>query len=421
MANTLNLGNGNWATKEDSLLAYNSENGNFKPLPFDFTRASSATVVNKAGLIETVGSGEPRIDFSNDAKGALLLEPTRSNLITYSNDFSQSTSYQDKNSTILLNQSTSPNGSNNASSLIPSNTNTFHAIAINKPTVIGQNPTFSIFIKPNGYNFVQLVGGLGYNTTSDYWINFDIENKTMVSKGSAFNGNFDIIKLNNGYVRISAEIEATSNNSGGQILLLPLFSNIQSRLPSHIGNGSSVYIYGAQLEQGSYATSYIPTQGSAVTRSADACNNGGNEQVINSTEGVLYAEISALVNENVLRKIQVNDNTSNNNITIDYYTSSNSIRANLWNGSSQYSYIHTLTDVTLSAKVAFLYKSSEFKFYVNGIKVNESSSGSTFSSGTLKTLDLSTSNGSLPFYGNVKDVRVYNTSLTDAELQALTK
>ena len=44
MANTLNLGtNGNWATKKDSLLAYNSENGNFKPLPFHFERASYAT------------------------------------------------------------------------------------------------------------------------------------------------------------------------------------------------------------------------------------------------------------------------------------------------------------------------------------------------------------------------------------------
>ena len=90
MANTLNVGNGNWATKEDSLLAYNSENGNFKPLPFDFTRASSATVVNKQGLIETVGSGEPRIDFSNDANGALKLEPQRTNLITYSEAFDNS-------------------------------------------------------------------------------------------------------------------------------------------------------------------------------------------------------------------------------------------------------------------------------------------------------------------------------------------
>ena len=90
MAETLKLGNGIWATKENSLLSYNDENGNYKPLPFDFTRASSATVVNKAGLIETVQSGTPRIDFLGNTNGALLLEPQRTNLITQSEAFGNS-------------------------------------------------------------------------------------------------------------------------------------------------------------------------------------------------------------------------------------------------------------------------------------------------------------------------------------------
>ena len=75
MANTLKFGNGNWATKDGSTLAYNDESG-FNPLPFDFTRASSATVVNKNGLIETVASGIPRIDFQGNTKGALLVRAT---------------------------------------------------------------------------------------------------------------------------------------------------------------------------------------------------------------------------------------------------------------------------------------------------------------------------------------------------------
>ena len=87
MAETLKLGNGEWATKENSLLSYNDENGNYKPLPFDFTRASSATVVNKAGLIETVQSGIPRIDFLGNTNGALLLEPQSTNLRQLSNTY----------------------------------------------------------------------------------------------------------------------------------------------------------------------------------------------------------------------------------------------------------------------------------------------------------------------------------------------
>ena len=69
MANTLKFGNGQWATGNGTALAYNDENANFKPLPFDFTRASSGTVVNQSGLIETVGSGIPRIDFQDNTKG----------------------------------------------------------------------------------------------------------------------------------------------------------------------------------------------------------------------------------------------------------------------------------------------------------------------------------------------------------------
>ena len=75
MANTFKFGNGNWATKEDSVLAYNDENNNFKPLPFDFTRASTATYVDSDGLIKTAGNGEARIDYTDSTDGALLLEP----------------------------------------------------------------------------------------------------------------------------------------------------------------------------------------------------------------------------------------------------------------------------------------------------------------------------------------------------------
>ncbi len=89
MAQTLKFGNGTWATKKDSILAYNDENENYKPLPFNYTGAGKGTRVSKEGLIEVVENDRPRIDYTDSAEGALLLEPTRSNLITYSEDFSQ--------------------------------------------------------------------------------------------------------------------------------------------------------------------------------------------------------------------------------------------------------------------------------------------------------------------------------------------
>ena len=90
MANTLKFGNENWATKKDSILAYNDENANFKPLPFVTSRASTATRVNKAGLLETVASGVPRVDYLDNSKGSYLLEPASTNLITKSEAFGNS-------------------------------------------------------------------------------------------------------------------------------------------------------------------------------------------------------------------------------------------------------------------------------------------------------------------------------------------
>ena len=81
MAHKLKFGNGNWATKKGSTLAYNDENNNFKPLPFTTTRDSIATRVNKEGLIEVVGNDVPRIDYTDSAEGAFLLEPSRTNLL----------------------------------------------------------------------------------------------------------------------------------------------------------------------------------------------------------------------------------------------------------------------------------------------------------------------------------------------------
>ena len=126
------------------MLGYNSENENFKPLAFNFTRASSATVVNKAGLIETVGSGEPRIDFKDDAKGALKLEPQRTNSITYSEDFSQ---WQQSGVTITPNSAISPDGTLNADKIIATNTDPASFIFA---SVTATEHTFSFYYKGEG-------------------------------------------------------------------------------------------------------------------------------------------------------------------------------------------------------------------------------------------------------------------------------
>ena len=411
MAQTLKFGNKVWAAKEESVLAYNDINNNYKPLPFFFKRTSIGTRVNKDGLIETMGQDIARIDYTDSADGVLLLEPASTNLATYSEDFSNAYWTKEKTS-ITSNAVISPDGTLNASKLVEDSSAGLHRTYSNLITTAQNNDyTSSVFAKKGGRN----IFGIQTSSGAQPYVWFNLDKGIIELQESNIVGKIE--SLPNGWYKCSVTWNSSSaTNDRVFIQLAKSTSNT-----SYTGDGTSgIYLWGAQFEQSSYPTSYIPTSGSTVTRAAETCNNSGNSEVFNDSEGVLFADISALANDSTLRKIQVNDNTLNNNITIDYYSSSNSIRANLWNGSSQYSYVYTLTDVTLSTKVAFLYKSSEFKFYVNGIKVNESSSGSTFSSGTLKTLDLSTTNGSFPFYGKTKELGYYNTALTDAELETLT-
>ena len=122
MLETLKFGEGNWANKTDSTLAYSDQYGNFQAIPFEFTRATTATRVNKQGLIESVNEGIARIDYSDSTQGALLLEPQRTNVIPYSNSFSNSSYVKDSGITVTSNQLVSPSG-NLDSDLISVNNN----------------------------------------------------------------------------------------------------------------------------------------------------------------------------------------------------------------------------------------------------------------------------------------------------------
>ena len=230
MSNTLKFGNGEWYGKKDTILAYNDENSNFKPLPFSFDRASSATVVNKAGLIETVGSGEPRIDFSNDAKGALLLEPSRTNYVLYSETegiIRGSNGWSgDSDSTITQNYGTTPFTGSELKST---------RIQFTSSSKEFRNNTSSVTITP----------------TASIWI------KGSVGKTIKFGSN-----SNEGLFTLNGEWQKfvqTGSSSSTNRLTINTYSSTTAR---------DIEIFAPQLEQGSYATSYIPTQGSVVTRNA---------------------------------------------------------------------------------------------------------------------------------------------------------
>ena len=414
MSNTLKFGNGQWATKEGSTLAYNDENNNFKPLPFNFERGSSATVVNKDGLIETVGSDMPRIDYKDDSEGALLLEPQRTNLITYSSDFSNGN--WAKYGTTVTSGFTSPDGSLNAFKLVEDTNNSKHFISRNNLfTPDGVTRDYSIFVKEGEKRYIFITNV----TTTNNDINcavFDTRDGVFTNTNNpTYISNRNVTTLSNGWYRI--DFTSNVNSFSYDNFYIGISSSETMSGVSYQGDGTSgVYIYGAQLEAGSYATSYIPTQGSAVTRLAESCNNGANEQVINSTEGVLYAELSGFSND--LVRYSISDGSNSNNIYIELSSSSVSAVGRL-SAVNQFS-IYSSQTITNYNKIAIKYKQNDFALWINGVEVGTDTSGNTYPANTLDSFQFNRGDGGILFYGETRDIKLYNTALTDQELAALT-
>ena len=389
MEASLKLGNGDWGVKNDSLLAYDDFGGKFRPLPFDFTRASSATVVNKQGLIETVQSGIPRIDFSNDANGALLLEPQSTNLAPYSEDFSQWTLYNID--APIANQGISPNGNNEATKITTSTSKVKSVVY--QPSTISGNITRSVFAKKGSADFMFFDVP---SSNAGAW--FNLSNGEL---GTINSGTSTIEDYGNGWYRCSCTANWTSSTFS-----IGLSDADNS---TAISGGKGILIWGAQTEAQSFPTSYIPTQGAISTRLRDIATNSGNASLINSESGVLYAEFSLLSQDYVSeRNIALQGQGQNCRIR---FLIDGTLRWTLIGNNTTIARSLTITNTNIN-KVAIRYSSTSASIWINGLLADTSLNGMTYTA-----LDEITMNG---FYSKTKALAVYKTALTDAQLIALT-
>jgi hypothetical protein len=402
MAETLNLGtDGNWAVEKDSLLAYNSENNNFKPLAFDFTRASNATVVNKAGLIETVGSREPRIDFLGNTKGALKLEPQRTNLLQYSEDFTSTEWTKTRVSTPIA-DSISPDGSLNGYSV----TNNATGNCLLFDNEIGASlldSTFSVFFKYKDLQYVSL----RIDSPTDTAL-FDILNGSIVGSDTTINPRIE--NYGNGWYRCSITHEALTS-AGNAIIMWNESGVLNNNAMASTNVG--YYIYAAQYEIGSYATSYIPTSGQngGVTRVADNSSLTPPDGIISLTEGTFYVEYPNIDNTFAYIALSQSGNYVNrmliggsgNNRLIAEFKQSGTIK---------------LSGITSAiqgvVKAALSYSPTGSVFYVNGTQI---ATGTSSAFGVLNEVEL---NSSSQVGCKLNQIKNYNTRLSNAELIALT-
>jgi hypothetical protein len=344
----------------------------------------------------------PRLDYSNGSCPSLLVEPQRTNLLTYSNDFNNGVWNTARLS--ISNNSLSPDGTLNASGMVEDFTNNSHVIYRFITTSNASIYTVSLFVKMGSRRYFKINA---VNGGSEVY--YDLQNKTTTGGGS-------IIDFDNGWLKLIYTY--TTNSINGEIYFEPSIDGITS---NYLGNGSTAaYIYGAQLEQGSYPTSYIPTVASSVTRNADIISKTGISSLIGQTEGTIFIQADNKILGQTNRTLfYVSDATANNFITVNYTAAqADTIRFFvLANGG-----VGALTFIINTApvvKIAVSYKNGVNKIFINGLLIY-TQTGASFSS-NLEGVFLGNNNiSNEPLGERINSLQIYKTELTSTECLALT-
>ena len=341
--------------------------------------------------VKEIQGDRPRLDYDpiNPTCPHLLLEPQSTNLVTFSEDYTQWN--KGNNTTVTANYAISPDGTQNATRIQTlASTGSFLSLAASMSS--GTAYAFSIYIKNNGGESLNI--GIGS------------------ASGSGINGAETIVTPTNEWVRYEVLFTADANSN---------FVVIDNR-----GNTTALdcLIYGAQLEQQTYATSYIPTAGATGTRVGETCTNAGNVDTFNDAEGVLYTEIASLTSDvsGDNRIVLAKSGDTNNVIRLYYNTTSNTIQYKVRVASSNVCDLtYDLGDSTAFHKICGKWKQNDFALWVDGVEVATDTSGAVFPADTLNTVNFSNANASGDvFYGKVKGLATYNRALTDNELYTIT-
>jgi|688.fasta_scaffold188675_3 hypothetical protein len=350
------------------------------------TRATTATRVNSAGLIESVANNVPRLDYLNSTCPSILVEPQRTNLLTYS-EGNLSTYDISANCT---NASPSINGFSNSIQVPSTGTTYFYKTAT---TTLSQVYTLSCFIKMDD-NSAPVLG-----------VNSSLGNLSFVAKGNIAPDNLKVTLIGNNIYRISAT--TVGNGTPGYFGIVRYSSQTLKTFK----------ISGIQLELGSYATSYIPTTTAAVTRNADVISKSAITSLIGQTEGTMFIDtnidnISAQINEPVLLYAK---GTSSAFIEI---TPAGLIGA--YNNGSTFTGLVVWTTSLQNGrhKFAFAYKNNDFVLYSDGVQVGTDTSGSV--SGTLTSFGFQYDVSQYIGRQNINASALWKTRLTNAELAQLT-
>jgi hypothetical protein len=333
-----------------------------------FTRASSGTFVDSAGVIQTAATDVPRFDH-NPTTGeslGLLVEEQRTNLLLQSEDFS--TTWAATRSTVTANATTAPDGTLSADKLTEDSSTNTHPAQQSVTVTSGTAYTVSVFAKAGERTFLCVFPTV-FGTNAGAWFNLTTGTVGTVQA----NATASMQTLSNGWFRCIMTWTAT--NTTGTINIAPASAN---NVVSYTGDGTSgLFLWGAQLEAASTPSSYIPTTAAAVTRSADVADVI-NQAIANNIR-TLYLEFRSPAS-GTRGVVSLNDNTANERASL--LTSGTDPRLVVVGGGVEQANVNGGT-VTANqrTRIAVRINANDFAMSINGSAVV------TDTSGTLPTVD----------------------------------
>jgi len=222
-------------------------------------------------------------------------------------------------------------------------------------------------------------------------------------------GEYEYKDFGNGWLRLSITGTPTSSSA---IIRFTLYKNNSSNWTGN--NIDGLYLFGSQVEQGDYVSSYIKTTTGQVTRQKDECLNGGDSDLFDITEGTFFVD-SYVYNSGNQTTIGLSNGSDSNKLILIFQSYGTQVRVYSSGGVSSF------LNLTFNQrnKIAVTFKENEYKFYINGSLVGSDTSA-TVPTGMDRLNFSNRTNTANHFEGKIHDARVYDRVLTQTEAETLT-
>jgi hypothetical protein len=357
----------------------------------------------------------PRFDYDpvTLAPRGLLIEEARTNLFLYSEQFDNA--YWLKTaSTVTANITASPDGTTNADKLVENTATAEHYVEAPVSVTTGTTYTFVFYAKAGERNVIAARGAAAF--ASDPRIRFTLTGSGTITVDSG-TPTGTITPVGNGWYRCS--MTAVTNATTGAGFRLSLYNGAYS----YTGDGTSgLFLYGAQLEAGAFATSYIPTVASTVTRNADVATMTGTNfsSWFNASAGTFIADFDVGgVDTTRRRKVWNGSDAGNQRLALRALdVSVNYPLAAIGTGTSVVALIGTALTANTATRVAVAYGANS-ALSQNGATPNTDANANSVSIASF-AIGCEQTVGSEQLNGHIRAIAYYNTRLPNTQLQTLT-